>query len=462
MGTGASAEDAHKAISEASPEEVKEAVRNMDEDARKKIATALGMGGGAIDVSKLTYKAKSDDTLKAQPENPKFRVALVGSYVDSHPTGGSDKLKNGHRFDSIGIANGLINAGVACQLVFYNVDEHDVFFETVSKFDGIIIRINPGQITANGGNQQKFDQDMMKIAAKIPVWPTPETMEKMGAKDALCKIMDMDFGLTDTVGFYSPEDMESGFKKTIAFQPRVVKQNRGSAGEGIWIIKMKSGEYCKEYGERIAEDSDVLLLKEANDNHEEEHTVAEFIEFCVNGKTEKAGTWTSIGTGKYYEGGKEAGGQMVDQRFLPRIEEGEARFMMIGDQLNRVEHYKYIGGVGGETITTIYIPGDDNFKEAKFNELQDKLQSEIGTYLTKLGLAEDSLPLLWAADFIPVDDHSSTHVIGEFNCSCLGIAGFLNARGKDISELSEEDAKIGQAMADLIGQKCLASLEAKK
>merc|ERR1712182_195870 len=52
-----------------------------------------------------------------------------------------------------------------------------------------------------------------------------------------------------------------------------------------------------------------------NDNHSEEHTVAEFIEFCVNGRTDKSGEWTSKGTGKYLEGGKEAGGQLVDQRF---------------------------------------------------------------------------------------------------------------------------------------------------
>ena len=30
----------------------------------------------------------------------------------------------------------------------------------------------------------------------------------------------------------------------MAFQPRVIKQNRGSSGEGIWIIKLKSGNYC--------------------------------------------------------------------------------------------------------------------------------------------------------------------------------------------------------------------------
>jgi len=419
-----------------------------------------GLGGlektQPIDVSALTYKAKSDDTLQAPPPNPKYRVALVGSYVDSHPTGGSDKLTNGHRFDSVGLANGLINAGIACQLVFYNVDEHEKFFEVIRQFDGIIIRINPGQITANGGNQQLFDSDMMKVAENTPVWPTPETMEKMGAKDALCMVKEMDFGLLDTLGYYSPEDMQTGFRETIAFQPRVVKQNRGSAGEGIWIIKLKSEEYCPNFKDRAAGDDEVLVLKEANDNHVEEHTVAEFIEFCVNGRTDKSGEWTSVGAGKYFAGGREAGGQMVDQRFLPRIDEGEARFMMVGPQLNRVEHYVYIGGVGGETKTTIYKPEDEGFP---YKETQEKLEKEMPDYLKALGLPEGSLPLLWAADFIPVDDHKSPVVIGEFNCSCLGIAGFLNARGKDINDLSAEDAAVGQGMADLIGRKCCEALE---
>merc|ERR1712194_837239 len=60
---------------------------------------------------------------------------------------------------------------------------------------------------------------------------------------------------------------------------------------------------------------------------------------------------------EYFEGGAEAGGQMVDQRFAPRIDEGEARFIMIGRKCFRVEHYVYIGGVSGETKTTIYPVG---------------------------------------------------------------------------------------------------------
>ena len=48
------------------------------------------------------------------------------------------------------------------------------------------------------------------------------------------------------------------------FKPRVVKQNRGFAGEGIWIVKPKSGNYCKNYGDKLAGDDEVLGLMEAN------------------------------------------------------------------------------------------------------------------------------------------------------------------------------------------------------
>lgn len=422
------------------------------------------MAKPAVDVTGLTYKAKHDDNLEADPADAKYRVALVGCYVDSHPSGGSDKVTSGHRFDTVGIANGLKHAGLAVQILFYNIDEHDRFFEVVKNFDAVVMRVNPGQITANGGDQAKFDKSMTEIASKIPVWPTPANMELMGAKDALTKIKDMDFGLPDTLGYYSPEQIKTDFPKTIKFQKRVVKQNRGSAGEGIWIIELKDKNYCKNYGDAVAEMSDMLVCKEANDNHIEEHTVAEFIEWCENGRTDKSGTWTSKGTGKYFEGGVEAGGQMVDQRFCPRIDEGEARFVMIGKKLFRVEHYVYIGGVSGETKTTIYpadAPDFPNSKELPLKMIQDKLEADLEAYVKALGLSEKDIPLLWAADFIPVDDHKTPMVIGEFNCSCLGLAGFLDARGGDLKDLPEDKKAMGQEMADKIGQLARDQLDGK-
>merc|ERR1712083_299509 len=78
-----------------------------------------------------------------------------------------------------------------------------------------------------------------------------------------------------------------------------------------------------------------------------------------------------------------------------------------------------------------------------------------------LGLSDKDIPLLWAADFIPVDGAKAAMVIGEFNCSCLGLAGFLDARGKDLKELTEDQMKMGQEMADKIGALAREQLDAK-
>merc|ERR1712228_1171055 len=147
------------------------------------------------------------------------------------------------------------------------------------------------------------------------------------------------------------------------------------------------------------------------------------------------------------------------------ISEGEARFVMIGRKLFRVEHYVYIGGVGGETKTSIYPADSPDFPdttELPLKTIQTKLEAELEEYVKALGLTERDIPLLWAADFIPVDGHKTPMVIGEFNCSCLGLAGFLDARGKDLKELTPEQMAMGQEMADKIGALAAEQLNEKK
>ena len=175
----------------------------------------------------------------------------------------------------------------------------------------------------------------------------------------------------------------------------MIKQNRGSSGEGIWIIKLKKGDYCSTYGERSCGDDEVLSLMEANDNHEEEHTVGEFIEFCVNGCTGKSGEWTSKGVGKYLEGGKDAGGQLVDQRFCPRIVEGELRYNLVGDALVGIIHKKPkeggISAVGGTgSVYTYYGPEEPLFASLTKNFLE----KDLPHVMPSLDLADEPLPLL--------------------------------------------------------------------
>jgi len=255
----------------------------------------------------------------------------------------------------------------------------------------------------------------------------------------------------------------------------VIKQNRGSAGEGIWIIKLKANDYCSTFGEASCGDDEVLDMMEANDNHAEEHTVAEFIEFCVNGRSDKSGTWTSKGTGKYLEGGKDAGGQLVDQRFCPRIVEGELRYNQVGDGLVGIIHKKPkdggISAVGGTgSIYTYYGPDEPKFKTLTENFLK----KDLDKVMPALGLAEEPLPLWWTTDFILASPEGTPEteekwIVGEFNCSCVGISKCLAAYCKDdtpnacYTDIPKEDlADAEKLYGDLMGVKAMGILDAAK
>ena len=121
--------------------------------------------------------------------------------------GGTDKGPNGHRIDSIPIANGVIKAGGACEIKKYFYDQHDAFAMDIEQYDALIVRINPGQLSqipGVEGVQAKFDALMNKfVASGRPVWSSPGVQTKMGAKDALCKIANMGCGLVDTLAYYA-------------------------------------------------------------------------------------------------------------------------------------------------------------------------------------------------------------------------------------------------------------------
>jgi len=251
----------------------------------------------------------------------------------------------------------------------------------------------------------------------------------------------------------------------------VIKQNRGSAGEGIWIIKLKAGNYCSTFGERSCEDGEMLDLMEANDNHAEEHTVAEFIEWCIAGRTDKSGTWESKGTGKYLEGGKAAGGQIVDQRFCPRIVEGELRYNLVGPKLIGIIHKKPkeggISAVGGTgSIYTYYGPEEEKFKNLTTNFLE----KDINSVMPSLGLEKEPIPLWWTGDFILASPEGTPAaeekwIIGEFNCSCVGVSKCLAAYCQDHNpnacwdSIEEEDKKAAIGYGDIMGKVALKDLE---
>merc|ERR1711879_399998 len=280
------------------------------------------------------------------------------------------------------------------------------------------------------------------------------------------QIRDMPIGLKDTFAYYDKETLCETFKKTMAFQPRVIKQNRGSAGEGIWLCWLQGKEYCKKFGDASLDDSDKLKLMEMNDNHIEYHTVGEFLTFCVDGPDAPgAGKWSSVFPGKYLEGGKEAGGQLVDQRLCPRISEGEVRVLMVGDECQMIIHKLPTGGglsaVGGNSAYTFYEPDD-----AKYSWLYKSIKDSLPTLMPTLDLVGEPLPVLWTADFIPKDAEAggegTEYVVGEFNCSCVGISKFQAKCGGSVADVADADYADGVKLTDMIGRKAVEFVVRKK
>jgi hypothetical protein len=239
-------------------------------------------------------------------------------------------------------------------------------------------------------------------------------------------------------------------------------QNRGSSGEGIWIIRLKSGEYCTEFGDCSLADNTLLEMMEANDNHAEEHTVSEMLEFFVNGRSDKSGVWTSKGVGKYLEGGREAGGMLVDQRFLPRIVEGDLHYYMVGPKLVGIRHKRpKEGGVSAPGDNYVYTYYDPN--EPLFKNLTEKFAKDINQIMPSLGLDDEPLPLWWTAEFhrasprdTPLDQEQ--WVLTTVNSRCVGVSENLAACAKSdqpnagYDSVSHENKEAAMEYGNLMGK----------
>ena len=152
--------------------------------------------------------------------------------------------------------------------------------------------------------------------------------------------------------------------------------------------------------------STILELQEAVDNHREEKTLGEFLTFCE----------------QYIVG---ENGQLIDQRFLPRIVEGELRVNMIYDTPTEIVHKKPADGGISATLASgakyvSYKPDDPQFASL----MEKVIKQDLPKILPALGLEKEPLPLIWTTDFILGDktaDGKDTYFVGEFNCSCVGI-----------------------------------------
>lgn len=350
--------------------------------------------------------------LFAQPEQPGGSIVIFGA------RGGDDKSPGKeHRSDTIPMCNAIIERGWACWPVFYSDAVYDDLWAFTEGFDGYISRVNPD--VYEGVSQHKYEELLARLNERgLAAMPHPKLMQKFGSKDALFKIRNLRTGLPDTQAYYDEETFRETFPINLAIGPRVLKQNRGSQGEGIWICKLESeGQYRKH--PRVPLDA-VVVMTEAVDNHVERKTLRELLDFASG----------------YLEEVDGDRGELIDQAFMPRIIEGEVRVLFVGDKPIEIVHKKPAeGGISatlksGATYTK-YPPDHPDFARL----MHTFVKRDLDKLLPSLGLGEHPLPLLWTADFIlgparpPWSGEKDYYFVGELNCSCVGITTQLEVTG---------------------------------
>lgn len=348
--------------------------------------------------------------------------------------GGSDKGRDGHRKDTMPMMDYLKKLGWSAEVVLLSDEllrdsgKYNEICEYVKNVaDAYVSRVNPGNL-----KEEKLYFDLLRKLCESSVlgMPHPDAMVGYGAKDALVKLRDTELVPTDTLAYYDEKearklglkwskggeyDFKSNFPKTLAKGERVLKQNRGSTGEGIWRVQLKDPS---QYGKLDTLPLETIVrCTEAVDNHVEEHSLGEFMDFCE----------------KYLTGDN---GMLVDMTFLPRIKEGEIRILMLYKDPIYVVHKKPAQDADAFSATLFSGAKYRYDKPEQWSELVSYFLANLPEIKTKLGNYD--LPLIWTADFILDTDENGKdrYILGEINCSCVGFTSpveFLDKTARKVA-----------------------------
>ncbi len=317
--------------------------------------------------------------------------------------GGNDKGADGHRKDTMPMIEALRENGWKAEAVYYRESDFDSLLEQIpDQYDSYVSRINPGNIP--GGEERYFELLGKLCQVGVVGMPVPEAMVAFGAKDALVKLRDMEIVPDDTYVYYNTDHFEKLFPSALSTGVRVLKQNRGSTGSGIWRVELVDKRLL-ESGQPVCVDA-LVRCTEALDNHVEEFSLGKFMELCD----------------QYLVGD---GGMIVDMPYLPRIVEGEVRILFVGETPIFVVHKKPAeGGFSATLFSGAQYTYDD---PQEWRHLVDMFLGCMPKIKQSLGGHET--PLIWTADFMldTNPDGSDKYVLGEINCSCVGFTSHLDS-----------------------------------
>jgi hypothetical protein len=326
--------------------------------------------------------------------------------------GGSDKGPYGYRPDSMPIVRALNERNWTSEIVFYKDENRGEIYRYACEFAAAYIsRINPGNLE----DETAYFQMLRELVANgVEGLPHPDAMTAYGAKNALTHLTDTALVPTDTYAYYDFQSFKDEFRKSIMTGERVLKQNRGSTGEGIWRVELDQEVKADKDG--LAPLKAKVRCTEAKDNHVENHTLSDFIDRCAG----------------YLDG---PGGMIVDMPFMPRIKEGEIRVLMLRRTPVYVVHKKPAADKDAFSAT-LFSGAQYTYQEpGEWPELVAMVEKELDGIIDRLG--GYAIPLLWTADFMLDNDEkgNDTYVLGEINASCVGFTTHLELANQVADEV---------------------------
>ena len=267
--------------------------------------------------------------------------------------------------------------------------------EQLLKADAVLVWVDP---LSRGRTRAVLDPLLREVAARGSwVSAHPDVILKMGTKEVLYRTRALGWG-TDTRRYRTAAQFAAEFPALLASGgPRVLKQNRGNDGQGVWKV------------EPAGKPDTVRVLEALRGSIPEELPLSQFIARCEAYFTD--------------------GGLIIDQPFQPRLPDGMIRCYMGVDR---------VVGFGHQLIKALIAPppeGPDSPAAqpgprlmhgpdaAPFQQLRARMEEEWTPQMMRLlDIDAGSMPIVWDADFLYGPRTASgedTYVLCEINVSSV-------------------------------------------
>lgn len=288
-----------------------------------------------------------------------------------------------------GVFAAFADLGIEAAGVIYADDRVEEVRAQLLELDGVLVWVNPIE---QGLDRSKLDPLLCEVADE-GVWVSahPEVIMRIATKRVLYDTREMGWA-SDTRLYLSAAELREGLARRLADgAPRVLKQQRGMGGQGVWKVELDAD----------ADDPVVLVQEARRDAPVEPMHLGEFATRCA----------------PYFE----HGGVMVEQPFQERIGEGMIRVYLTHDHVVGFAH-QYPAGL--RPASAGEPPVGKRFEEANaapFQPLRERVESEwLPELQRRLEVDRDSLPVIWDIDFLhgpKTDGDAESYVLCEINAS---------------------------------------------